>query len=246
MRNCNLSVGSVVVAADACFHRRVLRGSFFFYGKARVFPSDAMPTNLVDSPEPFVCFCCAAWRENVLPHVSHGTRGFTTIETFLFLSLSPPPPLIRAPHPPSRGAPIIWCVLTACFCANFANRCGKTNSPVQRTHRIAGRRTPRVCYLLFLHGLTFFFFFLGLWSSARMGYICNSTHANHLAVLVVFFFFSRPSCVVFVAWVCSGDLLVLPQRALVYIGKNVFRDERAVDRTGSLMRRVDILNCGML
>ncbi len=36
------------------------------------------------------------------------------------------------------------------------------------------------------------------------------------------------------------------QRALVYIGKNVFKDERAVDRTGSLMRRVDILNCGVL
>ncbi|CAM9818707.1 unnamed protein product [Ascophyllum nodosum] len=35
-------------------------------------------------------------------------------------------------------------------------------------------------------------------------------------------------------------------RALVYIGKNVFKDERAVDRTGSLMRRVDIVNCGVL
>ncbi|CAM9131029.1 unnamed protein product [Pylaiella littoralis] len=44
----------------------------------------------------------------------------------------------------------------------------------------------------------------------------------------------------------ASDAFKAQNRALVYIGKNVFRDERAVDRTGSLMRRVDILNCGVL
>ncbi|CAB1105654.1 unnamed protein product [Ectocarpus sp. CCAP 1310/34] len=44
----------------------------------------------------------------------------------------------------------------------------------------------------------------------------------------------------------ASDAFKAQNRALVYIGKNVFRDERAVDRTGSLMRRVDILSCGML
>ncbi|CAM9582136.1 unnamed protein product [Scytosiphon promiscuus] len=44
----------------------------------------------------------------------------------------------------------------------------------------------------------------------------------------------------------ASDAFKAQNRALVYIGKNVFGDQRAVDRTGSLMRRVDILNCGVL
>lgn len=74
-------------------------------------------------------------------------------------------------------------------------------------------------------------------------FVCMAGVWRAVLALGRLFFYLFYLCGWFFAWLSGRDSL---QRALVYIGKNVFKDERAVDRTGSLMRRVDILNCGVL